>query len=128
MIQFSEYADWAEVNRWAMRLFETPVALPEEAVQQVTRLRKLSSAEARIAAALRLGARGNTLLLGIPGRELTHRPYPPTQVLARRYGIARTRLTCWSPCYVNWVSRRSSLCVATGAEGAGKDVAGARCL
>ena len=90
MIQFSEYADWAEVNRWAMRLFETPVALPEEAVQQVTRLRKLSSAEARIAAALRW-VQGEIRYFSVSLGESSHRPYPPTQVLARRYGDCKDK-------------------------------------
>ena len=90
MMQFSEYGSWAEVSRWGMRLFETPTALPDEAVTQLSKLQQLPTVEARVAAALRW-VQGEIRYFSVSLGESSHRPYPPTQVLSRRYGDCKDK-------------------------------------
>lgn len=89
-LQFSEYADWNEVARWAAALFEPATRLPPEALALVERLRKLPTREARISAALQW-VQSEIRYFSVSLGQSSHRPHPPELVLRRRYGDCKDK-------------------------------------
>lgn len=86
-IQFSEFHDWRDLGQWANGLFDTgnvpPLALPPELAGAP------SQAEA-VTRALRF-VQDKVRYLSISIGENSHRPYPPGEVLARRYGDCKDK-------------------------------------
>ena len=90
LIQFSEYADWNEVARWAMPFFESRTELPAEVRDLVQRLRALPSRDAQISAALQW-VQSEIRYFSVSLGQSSHRPYPPATVLERRYGDCKDK-------------------------------------
>lgn len=86
-IQFSEYRDWRDVGRWASGLFEVKdaasLALPAD----------VAAAPSKTEAVIRAlqFVQDNIRYLSISIGENSHRPYPPDEVLARRYGDCKDK-------------------------------------
>ncbi|MFN0184338.1 MAG: DUF3857 domain-containing protein [Aquabacterium sp.] len=89
-LQFSEFADWNDVARWAMGLFPRDVPLPDELHDHLKRWRTLPDPAARAAAALHWvqnEIRYYSLALG----ESSHRPATPVEVMTRRWGDCKDK-------------------------------------
>lgn len=85
-IQFSEFRDWREVGKWATALFElkdsSPFRLPD--------LVPSTSQAESVMRALKF-VQDNIRYLSISIGENSHRPYPPEEVLSRRYGDCKDK-------------------------------------
>jgi transglutaminase-like putative cysteine protease/tetratricopeptide (TPR) repeat protein len=88
-IQFSEMDNWREVNRWALGLFETAPAGPalEEALRGARQAATLPDKVSKVLEFVQNDIRYLSLSMG----ENSHRPYPPAQVLQRRYGDCKDK-------------------------------------
>lgn len=94
-IQFSAFANWSEVVAWALPLYPTDGDSPELQAQ-VAALRAAAPDEpGRILAALAL-VQEEIRYLGIELGVNSHRPSPPADTLARRFGDCKdkTLLLC----------------------------------
>lgn len=85
------YANWAEVQRWGANLFEsTPAPTAPEFNDIVDKFANLDTPAKRVAAALRwvqFEFRYVSMSMGLN----SHRPYPPDEVIKRRYGDCKDK-------------------------------------
>lgn len=85
-IQFSEFRDWQEVGQWGNGLFASGLAgsfpMPD--------LGKTASKQELLMRALAF-VQNDIRYLSIAIGENSHRPYPPAEVLARRYGDCKDK-------------------------------------
>ncbi|QNA90634.1 DUF3857 domain-containing transglutaminase family protein [Massilia sp. Dwa41.01b] len=88
-LQFSEYASWSDVNAWALRLFQA--GAPGKALD--TALAPARAAPTLDAAAMRAleFVQNDIRYLSLSLGENSHRPAPPAEVLARRYGDCKDK-------------------------------------
>ncbi len=89
-LQFSEFADWREVARWADGLFPQDEPLPTELVPLVQRWLRLTSRSEQASQALQWvqsEIRYYSASLG----ESSHRPHAPAEVLRNRYGDCKDK-------------------------------------
>ena len=89
-LQFSEYADWGEVSRWADGLFPPDEPLPNELEPVIQRLLRLPTRNEQASAALQwvqTQIRYYSVSLG----ESSHRPHSPAEVLRNRYGDCKDK-------------------------------------
>jgi transglutaminase-like putative cysteine protease/lipoprotein NlpI len=87
-IQFSEMNRWSEVNQWALRLFD---AAPDAAVDAALRnARQAATPQEKTAKVLEF-VQNDIRYLSLSMGENSHRPYPPGQVLQRRYGDCKDK-------------------------------------
>lgn len=84
-LQFSEYANWNEVARWAVPLFTADAALPEHLAPLMDRLRRVSDPEDRASQALQW-VQSEIRYWAVAVGEDAMRPQPPAVVLKRAYG------------------------------------------
>lgn len=90
-IEYSQFADWAEVVRIALPLFDVSNDLSDEMRQLVGRFSKISEdPQVRIIAALRF-VQDEIRYTGIEEGIGAYRPTPPRQVLARRFGDCKDK-------------------------------------
>lgn len=89
-IQFTGYGDWGEVARWATTLFPGVTQLPPELAPVMERLRALPDPQARAAGALQW-VQEEIRYFSVSLGESSHRPYPPAQVVQRRYGDCKDK-------------------------------------
>lgn len=89
-LQFSEFASWNEVARWAMPLFPGDVALPAVLEPLLARLRALPDERERVAQALRW-VQNEIRYYSVALGESSHRPHAPAEVLERRYGDCKDK-------------------------------------
>lgn len=88
-MQFSDFKDWASVNDWALELFS---ASPSKGVLDgpLKAIKALRSKEEQVAKVLEY-VQNEIRYLSISLGENSHRPYPPGQVLERRYGDCKDK-------------------------------------
>ena len=90
-VDVSDFRSWAEVAEWGRELFQTTAPLPEELVRRVETIEdEHPQPEDRLAAALRF-AQDEIRYLSLTIGENSHRPYPPSTVLERRYGDCKDK-------------------------------------
>ncbi|MEO7936321.1 MAG: DUF3857 and transglutaminase domain-containing protein, partial [Dokdonella sp.] len=90
-VQWSEFADWSAVNRWAAPLYAVPKTLSPALAAEVDRIAKAEpTPEGRLLAALRF-VQGEIRYLGVEIGPGSHAPNPPDQVLARRFGDCKDK-------------------------------------
>ncbi|MDP9043371.1 MAG: DUF3857 domain-containing protein [Pseudomonadota bacterium] len=89
-LQFSEFADWAEVARWADPLFPPDADLPPEAVALVQRWLRLPSAAEQASQALQW-VQNEIRYVSVSFGESSHRPHSPAEVLRNRYGDCKDK-------------------------------------
>lgn len=88
-IQFSEFASWQDVARWASELMTGQVADGELDLALASARGAGTKAEALM---LALGfVQDEIRYLSVALGENSHRPYPPGQVLGRRYGDCKDK-------------------------------------
>ena len=91
VLQWSEFADWPTVARWALPLYAVPRSLSPELEAEIERIAKAEpSAEGRLLAALRF-VQGEIRYLGVEVGPGSHAPNPPDQVLSRRFGDCKDK-------------------------------------
>ncbi|WP_158229225.1 DUF3857 domain-containing protein [Collimonas sp. PA-H2] len=88
-VQFSEFESWKDVNQWADALFTVNTA-PASLDEALALARKESTPSAKVAKALEF-VQNNIRYLSVSLGENSHKPYPPEQVLARRYGDCKDK-------------------------------------
>jgi transglutaminase-like putative cysteine protease/tetratricopeptide (TPR) repeat protein len=88
-IQFSELNRWRDVSQWATALFDTGPAGPalDEALRDA---RKAATAQDKVGKVLEF-VQNDIRYLSLSMGENSHRPYPPAQVLQRRYGDCKDK-------------------------------------
>ncbi|NVD69385.1 DUF3857 domain-containing protein [Duganella sp. BJB1802] len=88
-IQFSEFNRWSDVNQWALHLFDAPSggAAVAEALKGA---RKAATPQEKVAKVLEF-VQNDIRYLSLSLGENSHRPYPPAQVLQRRYGDCKDK-------------------------------------
>ncbi|HWH83895.1 MAG TPA: DUF3857 domain-containing protein [Burkholderiaceae bacterium] len=89
-LQFSEFADWGEVARWADALFPADEPLPDELLPVVQRLLRLPSAQERASQALQW-VQSQIRYVSVSLGESSHRPHAPAEVLRNRYGDCKDK-------------------------------------
>jgi lipoprotein NlpI/transglutaminase-like putative cysteine protease len=89
-LQFSEFANWNDVAKWATTLFETKAAVGDELQSVVKRIRALDSDQARVSAALEF-VQSQIRYFSVSLGESSHRPALPDEVLRRRYGDCKDK-------------------------------------
>lgn len=90
-VEWSEYADWASVARWAWSLYQIPKAKAAPIQAEIDRIaRAEATPEARMLAALRF-VQGEIRYLGISIGPGSHAPNPPALVLERRFGDCKDK-------------------------------------
>jgi lipoprotein NlpI len=88
-LQFSEFDNWRDVNQWALGLFasgDTSAALKDV----LAPARAAKDKEAAVANVLEF-VQNDIRYLSISLGENSHRPFPPEQVLQRRYGDCKDK-------------------------------------
>ncbi len=89
-LQFSEFADWAEVARWADGLFPSDEPLPDELVPLVQRWLRLPSRSDQASQALQW-VQSEIRYYSVSLGESSHRPHAPAEVLKNRYGDCKDK-------------------------------------
>jgi transglutaminase-like putative cysteine protease/lipoprotein NlpI len=88
-LQFSEFASWQEVSQWADKLFTVAHEhIPPLSVAGITP--GPEGLPDKVSQALQF-VQNNIRYLSVSLGENSHRPYPPDQVLARRYGDCKDK-------------------------------------
>lgn len=88
-LQFSEFADWPEVSRWAQELFRVPA--DSSALRQALASIDRAGSEAQLVERVLQFVQNEIRYLSISLGENSHRPYPPEIVLKRRYGDCKDK-------------------------------------
>ena len=88
-LQFSEFNNWRDVDRWAQGLFALPPASPalNDALREARAAATPQQSVARVLAFVQNEIRYLSISMG----ENSHRPFPPEQVLQRRYGDCKDK-------------------------------------
>jgi Domain of Unknown Function with PDB structure (DUF3857) len=87
----SEFPDWQSVVQWAAPLFDVNQPLPPEMKNKAEGwLKQFARPEQRIIAALRF-VQQEIRYLGIELGPYSHRPAPPSQTIARRFGDCKDK-------------------------------------
>ena len=89
-LQFSEYADWNGVARWASSLFDDREPPSAERVALVATLAARPTVEERVVAALEF-VQSQVRYFSVSLGTSSHRPTAPNVVLARRYGDCKDK-------------------------------------
>jgi hypothetical protein len=90
--EWSEYADWNAVARWALPLYRVPVGLGPELEAEAVRIERSEPTQVgRMLAALRF-VQHEVRYLGVETGRNTHAPNPPDLVYARRFGDCKDKV------------------------------------
>jgi len=89
-VQLSEFRTWADVNRWALRLFTNTNALSPELTRQINAWKKLPAPADRVLAALRF-VQEEIRYLGMEDGAAGYEPSLPSDVFARRFGDCKDK-------------------------------------
>jgi len=89
--RWSDFASWAEVQRWARDLYQAPAGTAAELAPLAGRLRAAAATPAdRLLAATRF-VQDEVRYLGIEAGASSHRPHAPADVLAQRFGDCKDK-------------------------------------
>ncbi len=88
-LQFSEFDHWTDVNQWALELFAVKTATPrlQDALKFARAAKTQEVAVARVLEFVQNEIRYLSVSIG----QNSHRPFPPEQVLERRYGDCKDK-------------------------------------
>lgn len=89
-LQFSEFASWGDVARWADALFPADEPLPNELLPLVQRWLALPSRSEQASHALQW-VQSNIRYVSVSLGESSHRPHSPAEVLRNRYGDCKDK-------------------------------------
>ncbi|MFZ1072120.1 MAG: DUF3857 domain-containing protein [Verrucomicrobiia bacterium] len=89
-VQLSEFQTWAEVNQWALTLFQNNSAPSPEFSQKLGAWRQIPDPEQRVLAVLRF-VQNEVRYFGIEMGEKSHKPSDPSTVCNRRFGDCKDK-------------------------------------
>jgi tetratricopeptide (TPR) repeat protein len=89
---FSEYANWAEVETWAKRLFATPPGPNAGLAARLSTLRASGLAGEALAAETLRFVQDEVRYFSVSLGESSHRPKPPERTLADRVGDCKDKV------------------------------------
>ena len=88
--ELSEFQSWAEVNQWALGLFQNTENLSPELLQRIEPWRRINNREDQVLAVLRF-VQDEVRYFGIEIGASSHEPFPPSIVFARRFGDCKDK-------------------------------------
>jgi len=89
-VQLTDFASWAEVNRWALSLFQVTSPLSPDLARQIAEWRQYPDQEQQILSALRF-VQDEVRYFGIEIGESSEKPADPSMVFSRRYGDCKDK-------------------------------------
>ena len=89
-VQLSEFQTWAEVNQWALALFQNAAPLSPELLQKIAEWRRLPSREQQVLTVLRF-VQDEVRYFGIELGAGSHQPSNPSLVFSRRFGDCKDK-------------------------------------
>jgi hypothetical protein len=89
-VELSEFKTWAEVNQWALPLFQRAAPLSPELRQKVAEWGQITSREQQVLAALRF-VQDEVRYFGVEIDASDEKPADPSVVFARRYGDCKDK-------------------------------------
>lgn len=91
VVHVAKRRQWSDVVAWALPLYPKAGPLPADLEQQLAVWSKLPDADAKVKAALRT-VQDQVRYFGAEMGENTHRPTPPSETWARRYGDCKDKV------------------------------------
>jgi tetratricopeptide (TPR) repeat protein len=88
-LQFSDFRSWADVNAWALELFSG--AASDKALAAPLRAARAARSQEEMVAKVLEFVQNDIRYLSISLGANSHRPFPPEQVLERRYGDCKDK-------------------------------------
>ncbi|WP_444928693.1 DUF3857 domain-containing transglutaminase family protein [Microbulbifer sp. SSSA002] len=89
-IQYSGYSSWAEVNDWAMTLYDIDLSLPQELTRQLDQWRAEEGLESAVSKAVAY-VQEDIRYFGIEFGINSHQPRTPKETLDKRYGDCKDK-------------------------------------
>jgi hypothetical protein len=89
-VQISEFQSWAEVNQWALALFQNSSALSPELAQMINTWKQLPDQEQQVLAVLRF-VQDDIRYFGVEIGDSSQKPADPALVFSRRYGDCKDK-------------------------------------
>jgi len=89
-VQLTEFKSWAEVNQWALTLFQNGSQLSPELVQKIKLWKQLPTQEQQVMAALRF-VQDEVRYFGIEIGISANKPADPATVCSRRFGDCKDK-------------------------------------
>lgn len=89
-VQLSDFRTWAEVNQWALALFEVASPLSPELSQKIAEWKSIPDREQQVLSVLRF-VQDQVRYFGIEIGASAERPADPSVVFARRYGDCKDK-------------------------------------
>ncbi|HTR43641.1 MAG TPA: DUF3857 domain-containing transglutaminase family protein [Pseudomonadales bacterium] len=89
-VQLSDFRSWAEVNQWALQLFQVAPPLSPALSEQIDVWRQIPGQEQKILAALRF-VQDNVRYFGIEIGDNSLKPTDPSIVFSRRFGDCKDK-------------------------------------
>ncbi|HEX3626571.1 MAG TPA: DUF3857 domain-containing transglutaminase family protein [Verrucomicrobiae bacterium] len=91
-VQVSDFRTWAEVNQWALKLFQSASASPfsSELTAKIVEWKRIPNQEQQILAALRF-VQDEVRYVGIEIGEGSEKPTSPSTVFSRRFGDCKDK-------------------------------------
>jgi hypothetical protein len=89
-VQLSEFRNWSDVNRWALRLFTTTNPPSPELKLKINEWKQLPEPADRVLAALRF-VQEEVRYLGMQDGPASYEPAQPSVVFARRFGDCKDK-------------------------------------
>jgi len=89
-VQLSDFRSWAEVNQWALKLFQVTSPFSPELSQQIAQWKRISGQEQKILAVLRF-VQDNVRYFGIEIGNSSEEPTDPSVVFSRRFGDCKDK-------------------------------------
>lgn len=112
-LQYSEFKNWAEVNKWADGLFNTNAEMNAELQSLVENIKQnFTSDETRILEAARI-VQEEIRYFGIEIGVNSHKPHPPNTVFDRKYGDCKDKTVLLNSILNNMGIKASPALVST---------------
>ncbi len=89
-VQLSDFSSWAEVNQWAMALFQVQSPFSADLARKIAEWKQLEDPEQETLAALRF-VQEDVRYFGIEMGTSAERPTDPSTVFARRFGDCKDK-------------------------------------
>ena len=89
-VQLTDFRSWAEVNRWALSLFQAGSPFSPDLSWQIAKWKKIPDQEQQILSALRF-VQDQVRYFGIEIGNSAEKPADPSMVFSRRYGDCKDK-------------------------------------
>lgn len=89
-VQLSDFRTWAEVNQWALKLFQVTTPFSPDLAQRVAEWKRIDGREQQVLAVLRF-VQDDVRYFGIEIGTGTEKPASPASVFSRRFGDCKDK-------------------------------------